>query len=599
MLHRRSLLARLPVGDSRGFITAMLVHVAQTFPNAELYIAKISERGIYIHSIAVVFHLDIRKMVLKPNKVFRRAQAKKRGSDEGDNATLIRCLITAESKALDSRAAFSSHRAYPWQFQRRPCYFIGGKSIGSSTNGVHIYYKPHTAHPPRVPNANCCRVIGISHGGSYSGWYTGSCTRAYRCLYKNHQVQLQVSCNIGFRYHLIPSCSQSKCGLACILYPVPARCWPSGLRLQPHGTPLHMFLVRYTCRAGPRCPSRQTKPPPHPRAPTRHGEPGSIPGGVARGFSQVRIVIDSAVRQRIFSVISHFPQPYIPALLHTHLSSPSSALKAWMPCVNSPGPSHDPGRGAFPRPASSRGRSHDGGVRSPLISLQDDTVSGIKFKVLSWSSPEELRESVATSLLVALDMEQALPRVSVVVLAYSRPYRHRVYVNNLGEVSPNIGNFAVSPLLAMAARDLSQVIYIHQMSARARMRQNRHVSSTYLPASEKLEVTVNGLYIPSPSRCFITAGCDFEALNVAQQVFLSYTTHRSWDLVVGENRLCEESERMLPEAQVLTAPGTASPHDTDVQRVACPTSCRGTLLSKIEITNTCPLQPFDPALGSS
>ncbi|KAJ8898380.1 hypothetical protein PR048_003740 [Dryococelus australis] len=41
---------------------------------------------------------------------------------------------------------------------------------------------------------------------------------------------------------------------------------------------------------------------------------------------------------------------------------------------------HEPGRGVFPPPASFRGRPQDGYGRSPLISLQDDTASGIKFQ---------------------------------------------------------------------------------------------------------------------------------------------------------------------------------------------------------------------------
>ncbi|KAJ8871876.1 hypothetical protein PR048_028216 [Dryococelus australis] len=56
-------------------------------------------------------------------------------------------------------------------------------------------------------------------------------------------------------------------------------------------------------------------------------EPGLIPGGVAPGFSHVGIVPDDATCRRVSSGISHFPRPFIPALLHAHLASPSSALK--------------------------------------------------------------------------------------------------------------------------------------------------------------------------------------------------------------------------------------------------------------------------------
>ncbi|KAJ8877924.1 hypothetical protein PR048_022383 [Dryococelus australis] len=59
-------------------------------------------------------------------------------------------------------------------------------------------------------------------------------------------------------------------------------------------------------------------------------EIGSFPGGVAPEILHVGIVPgDSSVR-RVFSGISRFSRPYIPALLHTHLASPSSALKTSM-----------------------------------------------------------------------------------------------------------------------------------------------------------------------------------------------------------------------------------------------------------------------------
>ncbi|KAJ8877692.1 hypothetical protein PR048_022147 [Dryococelus australis] len=46
------------------------------------------------------------------------------------------------------------------------------------------------------------------------------------------------------------------------------------------------------------------------------------------GFSQEGIVPDDAVSRQIFSGISRFSRPSIPALLHTHLASPASHLKA-------------------------------------------------------------------------------------------------------------------------------------------------------------------------------------------------------------------------------------------------------------------------------
>ncbi|KAJ8882833.1 hypothetical protein PR048_014647 [Dryococelus australis] len=59
------------------------------------------------------------------------------------------------------------------------------------------------------------------------------------------------------------------------------------------------------------------------------GEPGSIPVQITPGFSKVRIVLDYAAGRlvrRVFSGISRFPRPCIPALLQSHLILPSSAL---------------------------------------------------------------------------------------------------------------------------------------------------------------------------------------------------------------------------------------------------------------------------------
>ncbi|KAJ8890380.1 hypothetical protein PR048_009888 [Dryococelus australis] len=60
------------------------------------------------------------------------------------------------------------------------------------------------------------------------------------------------------------------------------------------------------------------------------GEPGSIPGEVAPGFSYVGIVLDDTPCWQVFSEISCFYCLFIPALLHTYLTSPSSVLKISM-----------------------------------------------------------------------------------------------------------------------------------------------------------------------------------------------------------------------------------------------------------------------------
>ncbi|KAJ8887881.1 hypothetical protein PR048_007365 [Dryococelus australis] len=56
------------------------------------------------------------------------------------------------------------------------------------------------------------------------------------------------------------------------------------------------------------------------------GEPYLIPGRFTE-FSQVVIVPDDAVGMRVFSGISCFHHPFIPALLHTHLNNPHRLLR--------------------------------------------------------------------------------------------------------------------------------------------------------------------------------------------------------------------------------------------------------------------------------
>ncbi|KAJ8896824.1 hypothetical protein PR048_002170 [Dryococelus australis] len=55
---------------------------------------------------------------------------------------------------------------------------------------------------------------------------------------------------------------------------------------------------------------------------SHQGEPGSIPFGVAPGFSHVGIGPDDAADGRVFSGISRFPRPLIPALIHTRINHP-------------------------------------------------------------------------------------------------------------------------------------------------------------------------------------------------------------------------------------------------------------------------------------
>ncbi|KAJ8869513.1 hypothetical protein PR048_028504 [Dryococelus australis] len=74
------------------------------------------------------------------------------------------------------------------------------------------------------------------------------------------------------------------------------------------------------------------------------GEPSSIPFGAAPGRQLAGIVSDDATCQRVFSGISGFHRPCIPLLLHTHLASPSLALKTSFLSVVQNSPLHSIGR---------------------------------------------------------------------------------------------------------------------------------------------------------------------------------------------------------------------------------------------------------------
>ncbi|KAJ8889176.1 hypothetical protein PR048_008670 [Dryococelus australis] len=101
--------------------------------------------------------------------------------------------------------------------------------------------------------------------------------------------------------------------------------------------PVSLLAEHYSLRWGLLSPTQYLSPTPScssgvvVRLLASHlGEPVSIPGGVARGFSHVGIVPDNGAGWWGFLGISRFPYPFIPALLHTHLASLSSALNTSM-----------------------------------------------------------------------------------------------------------------------------------------------------------------------------------------------------------------------------------------------------------------------------
>ncbi|KAJ8867019.1 hypothetical protein PR048_032881 [Dryococelus australis] len=126
--------------------------------------------------------------------------------------------------------------------------------------------------------------------------------------------------------------------------------WPLALTWKVRRTPSlaerHESVIQSSLQMFQRCPIPKVGSSSHPDMRNMHaltlrgsGRPrwwiyylpprrtGFIPGGAALLLSHVRIVLDNAVGRRVSSGISRFSRPCVPALLRTHLASPSSALK--------------------------------------------------------------------------------------------------------------------------------------------------------------------------------------------------------------------------------------------------------------------------------
>ncbi|KAJ8872305.1 hypothetical protein PR048_025909 [Dryococelus australis] len=98
-----------------------------------------------------------------------------------------------------------------------------------------------------------------------------------------------------------------------------------GLTVRPPRTSIHVATRKF--HGFSRQQARMQTPLLH------QGEPGSIPGKLTPRFVHVVIVLDDAAGRLVFSGISYFQGPCIPALLHKHLASPSSAFKTSLPRV--------------------------------------------------------------------------------------------------------------------------------------------------------------------------------------------------------------------------------------------------------------------------
>ncbi|KAJ8887568.1 hypothetical protein PR048_013784 [Dryococelus australis] len=143
------------------------------------------------------------------------------------------------------------------------------------------------------------------------------------------------------------------------------------------------------------------------------GEPGSIPGGFAPRFSQVGIVPDDVTGRQVFSDISRFPRPSIPALIHTHLASPSSALKISITRV------------AESRVGeSNRVMSSDTAKEQLIPAIIQFEIGGMEWKSIPDDSSGTREKSTAPSALAARQTQSAdVPSVE----DYCRPWRNSIF----------------------------------------------------------------------------------------------------------------------------------------------------------------------------
>ncbi|KAJ8866087.1 hypothetical protein PR048_033611 [Dryococelus australis] len=106
------------------------------------------------------------------------------------------------------------------------------------------------------------------------------------------------------------------------------------------------------------------------------GEPGSTPG-----FSHVGIVPDNAAGRRVFSGISRFPRPFIPALPHNHLNHPHQLSRHCLPAI------------------VKRSKTENIELGSPLV---DDRpiMNAVKYRVVSgvvWTNRTMVSSNTATN----------------------------------------------------------------------------------------------------------------------------------------------------------------------------------------------------------
>ncbi|KAJ8888438.1 hypothetical protein PR048_007928 [Dryococelus australis] len=256
-------------------------------------------------------------------ELFSAFDAEKRERDKGDITTCIKYAITAEHKAQNWLVLFLSHYLYELftktSSEKRVLY--AGRHTGRTCPaGMYLRVRHATQDDflvkllESLPSQRDTATKGhISH--FFIGWRLHDehfilCAKLYEAVSSPSLPSFSTSDSGKFYVR-----SDSSSGIVATLHDISETCCKSSGVI---GTLVSIALIARRGRSGVVA-----------RLLTSHlGEPGSITGGIAPGFSHVGIIPDDAAGQRVFvRAISRFPCPRIPALFHPHLTSPSSALE--------------------------------------------------------------------------------------------------------------------------------------------------------------------------------------------------------------------------------------------------------------------------------
>ncbi|KAJ8869086.1 hypothetical protein PR048_030647 [Dryococelus australis] len=232
------------------------------------------------------------------------------GAIKGDAATCIKCPIATKRKVLNWRALFSSHCAYLWDLKRYYWRVVKCCKVSwcllSAVHSRRTQQEPETRVKPGYTKCTAAThertardTLHICGRRAGTGRARVPSTRVPEILQRTVAATLK----------------KKKAEAGGPLFPS-APNDDGEVKGSAKSSAHEQTMAESLCELPQFCWSDYSPP--------TKGNSNSNPVGVTPGFSHVGIVTDDAAGRRVLSGISRFPHPYIPALLHAHLASPSS-----------------------------------------------------------------------------------------------------------------------------------------------------------------------------------------------------------------------------------------------------------------------------------